>query len=109
MLKVKPSLHMQNLQFANAKLAAVLREIDTIRRDDFPQPDSKNALSQIEKYFHELSSRIEAVTETDDESMIAGICSEVIKKIVISLPFLGFIRRSTNVRNAFEFYGPLIL
>ena len=41
-------------------------------------------------------------------SIVKGLCAEALTDIFTYLPLLGFILRSTNVRNAFEIYGPLL-
>ena len=40
---------------------------------------------------------------------MSAVAADITKQIAIHLPLLGFIRRSSNVRNAFEFYGPIVL
>jgi hypothetical protein len=43
-----------------------------------------------------------------DKTLDEGTCKNVNRGIVNYLPILGFILRSTNVRNAFEVYGPTL-
>ena len=100
---------MKSIDYAEAKLSAVNAQIEVLKRDDFPQPSSREALSRIEDVFTGLQSRLNSVKESSDESTIYAVSSEITKNIAVNLPFLGFIRRSTNVRNAFEFYGPILL
>ena len=41
-------------------------------------------------------------------NLVNNVCSISLKKLQTYLPLLGFILRSTNVRNAFEAYPPLL-
>ena len=100
---------MSNFSYAKVKLDAVRREIKSLFRDEFPQSDSSDALHKIEGVFIDIEKKFSLVDENSDPSVISALCSEVSKNLAINLPHLGFIRRSTNVRNAFEFYGPLVL
>jgi hypothetical protein len=47
------------------------------------------------------------LTDQNDLSLILNACSESLAAIYTFLPLLGFILRSTNVRNSFEVFGPL--
>ena len=100
---------MKTLSHTKDKLRSIIREIENLKAAEFPHPDSREALQGVEGLFLSLRDDIDGVSAATDRGVIIGLCSEVTKQIAINLPLLGHILRSTNVRNAFEFYGPLVL
>jgi hypothetical protein len=46
--------------------------------------------------------------EDSDQATIRGACIEALGTIFYYIPLLGFVLRSTDVRNAFEIHGPLL-
>lgn len=94
------------LASARRRLRAILSEIGTLEGSDFPHPDGEDALADIKSHFLKLLAR------TDNGDMLSvrttrQLCMDVAVESEQYLPVLGFLLRSTNVRNAFELYDPL--
>jgi hypothetical protein len=94
------------LASARRRIRALLSEIGTLEGSDFPHPDAESALQDIKRHF---LAHLDNIAEADDFSLrtIQAICLNVAMQAELYLPVLGFILRSTNVRNAFELYDPL--
>jgi hypothetical protein len=94
------------LASARQRLRAIIDEIGTLEGSDFPHPDAEAALEDIKTHFSNLLG-----LTTDGSSLsvrtIRQLCMDVAVQSELYLPVLGFLLRSTNVRNAFELYDPL--
>jgi hypothetical protein len=86
------------------QIKRVLGEMDTLDSAEFPYEDTKEALQVIRTFFEDHQT---VVTETTDSAALEAACIAAFTGIRDLLPILGFILRSTNVRNAFEVWGPL--
>lgn len=100
---------MRSFQHALAKLARASNQLDSLQSDETPNPDTDFALSQIHVVFDNLQELAGLVERSADANLMSAFAADVSKAISIHLPLLGFIRRSSQVRNAFEFYGPIVL
>ena len=93
------------LAYARRKLRAFLRQIEELQTSEFPHEDSRTALEQLAKHF---ASRLRSATRAIARDEVAD---ELLAQVNISVgrytDLLGFILRSTNVRNSFEAYFPL--
>lgn len=92
---------------AKQKLRNVYRTIDSMLEGDFPIESGKNALKRMKRSFEEKEQQLDRahnIGAVDTERQIANIISV---RIIQFLPILGFVLRSTNVRNAFELIDPL--
>ncbi len=95
------------LVYTIKKIEAFLEEISKLKKSEFAYLDSQKALQLLESSFiKDLESLNSFSAETDKEAIVAK-CTVVLRNLFIYLPVLGFILRSTNIRNAFEVYGPL--
>lgn len=97
---------MSPLEYTLKRLRAFLDEIRHLSTSEFPYPQSKEALQILEKIFEKYRSFLE--DSKRDKRLDEWTCKNVNRGIVTYLPILGFILRSTNVRNAFEVYGPTL-
>lgn len=93
------------VKYACDRIKAALDSIRQLKASEFPYPDSKDALCRIETLFEDVLKRLSAIDA--DPSYIRQLCSISLRHLFIYLPILGFILRSTNVRNAFEIFRPL--
>lgn len=100
---------MRPFRHALAKLNLAFNQLVSLQSDETPNPDTDFALSQISAVFQKLQNQADAVEGSADAGLMSAVAADITKQIVIHLPLLGFIRRSSNVRNAFEFYGPIVL
>jgi len=89
------------------KLRNIQRTIDKLLDGDFPLSAGKKALEKLREVFTSLEGKIDRAYNLKDKESIETYASNINLKIDQSLPILGFILRSTNVRNAFEFLDPL--
>jgi hypothetical protein len=97
------------LEYSLNRVAAVLEEIGRLKESEFPYPHSRDALIRIEQLFLNHRSKLEALnTPGKNPAIVRSFCSTALTDLFKYLPLLGFILRSTNVRNAFEVYGPLL-
>jgi hypothetical protein len=99
---------MSLLDTARKRLRAVLDEIGRIAQYEFPYKGSEQALQKVEQVFNARMASLNALNEQSDPGLIRQTCSLGLRDIVVYLPLLGFIVRSTNVRNSFEVFCPLL-
>ena len=97
-----------SLECTRMQLKGVIDEADRLLNGDFPYRDSRSALLEVlnvcrtqQRYLTRLSSR-------NDPKTIQSACASSADLIRQAHELLGFILRSTNTRNAFEAYGPLL-
>jgi hypothetical protein len=96
------------IDYSIGRLDAALEEIKRIEESDFPYGQSQDALARIRQLFEEYRGKIRALPRDKSPDIVKALCGEVLTALFRYLPLLGFILRSTNVRNAFEIYGPLL-
>ena len=94
--------------FTRQKINSAIRQIAELQTSDFPHRDGKDALQLIRGVFEQdlgLIDRIHIESARDtNEAAAAGVNPNLYR----FLPILGFILRSTNVRNAFEVFDPFL-
>jgi hypothetical protein len=90
------------------KLQLVLAQTSRLLESEFPHPDSKEMLARLKLVFEEDEQIIEQAINFGDRDLKDQSCAEANYHIVKFLPILGFALRSTNTRNAFEFFVPLV-
>lgn len=101
---------MRTLSLVESVRQQVLRvqsEIDTLEASEFPYDHSRFALDDVRRIFEDHATALGSLTEDDSQSVVELLCNAAFKDVRDLLPILGFILRSTNVRNAFEVWGPL--
>jgi hypothetical protein len=98
---------MSLLHNSKHKLKNVQRTIDALLDGDFPLGAGRNALLKLRDVFTELDHKIDRANRLKDADTLRQLASNINLKIYQALPILGFILRSTNVRNAFELLDPL--
>lgn len=98
---------MTTREYALKRVEAFLDEIDRHKHSEFPYPHSRLALKALHDLGANRKARLEDVANSGLEELITLACSEAINELIVYLPLLGFIVGSTNVRNAFEVFGPL--
>jgi hypothetical protein len=90
------------------RVESFIREAEKLRQIEFPYPDPKDALNDLIKLVKEKKKRhIDSLSEHSDNRIVIDSCSRILSELGNYLPLLGFILRSTNIRNSFELYGPL--
>lgn len=91
---------------ASHRLHAFLEQIAGLETSNFPHPDGLAALRQLRKETERQLRRL-SVCPTDNEALIDRLYAQARITVGRYTPILGFILRSTNVRNAFEVHFPL--
>lgn len=96
------------LRFAIDRTESVLSEIDRLKDADFPYGHSRDGLVQLEEVFKSRLKTLQRLTPLNHVAVIQTACSETLHQISRNFHLLGFVLRSTNVRNSFEIFGPLL-
>lgn len=91
---------------ARRRIRALLSQIAVLEGSDFPHRDGEMALIEIKKHFETLLRDLSGA-EHFSLKLVQDLCLKTSVEVELHLPVLGFILRSTNVRNAFETYDPL--
>ena len=99
---------MTLLRFARLRTRAFLAEIANVAQSEFPYSDSEDALILIEGVIKEISDQLDQFDDKSDPATVRLTCSLSLRALFLFLPVLGFILRSTNVRNGFEVWRPLL-
>lgn len=99
---------MLSLEFSKGRVTAFLDEITKLKASDFPYRHAEQALVLIEQVFSGFLDRLKNLDAESDPETVKAACIAEVAGLFIYLPILGFILRSTNVRNAFEVYGPIL-
>ncbi len=95
-------------QYAIRRLEQFLEEVGRVEQSEFPYPHSRDALKRLEATFTRRLQRLRGLSDNSDPDVVRNECALALEALFRYLPLLGFILRSTNVRNAFEAYGPLL-
>ncbi len=95
------------LESVRYQVLRVQRQIKTLEASEFPYDHSQDALVEVRQIFDDHADVLDSLTPSDDKAVVEFHCVATFKNIRDLLPILGFILRSTNVRNAFEVWGPL--
>ena len=93
------------VKYACDRIRTVLETIQQLKASEFPYGDSLDALCRVDRLFKNTLKLLSA-TDVNPE-YLRQLCSISLRQLFIYLPKLGFILRSTNVRNAFEIFWPL--
>ena len=99
---------MSLLETARKRVRAVLVEINRIAQYEFPYKGSDQAREKVEQVFNARLALLNTLNDQSDPGLIRQTCSLGLRDVTIYLPLLGFIVRSTNVRNSFEVFRPLL-
>lgn len=94
-------------QNSKHKVRNVQRTICEILNGDFPFSSGRRALEKLQDVFDSLEKKLDRAIRLKNDASIASVAENINLKILQVLPLLGFILRSTNVRNAFELIEPL--
>lgn len=97
-----------SLDFARSRLLAFLDEAERLIAVEFPYSYSEEALNGIRRLFERKLKFLEQLDEQSDPATVQQECALALRDLFNYVPLVGFILRSTNVRNAFEVFGPLL-
>lgn len=90
------------------KITSFIAQIDGLLLSDFPHSSTESALKLIRTHFVDTLARLDKARGTSKHELIQSACVTANMRIYDLLPILGFLLRSTNVRNNFESYDALL-
>jgi len=99
---------MTVLLYAVERIKNCINELEAISKSEFPYADSREALNQLKRLFEDQLTELQQFDEKSNPAVVRQSCTISLDLIVKYLPLLGFILRSTNVRNGFEVCRPLL-
>ncbi len=102
------SVNERQLRNTRRKIVAVRALIQQSLEEDFPYSQGKSLLESIDEL---LGTRETAICRADplaSSAVVNTLCQVSQQTISQHLPLVGFALRSTNIRNAFELYAPLL-
>jgi len=99
---------MSTVNYARNRITAVLEEIGRLMQSEFPAQHPKDAMNILRDKFEEQCSALERIGANVPLEIAKTQCSAVLERLFVYVLILGFIIRSTNVRNGFEAYGLLL-
>lgn len=102
-----PAPKVLRLASARRRVRAFLDQIAELEGADFPHADGREALALIKEQFLIRKRSLSRLPPTVDDKTVDEICTDTGIFVSRYTDVLGFILRSTNVRNAFEVHFPL--
>jgi len=99
---------MNLVEYARSQVDSFLSEVLRIRETQFPYQQTEDVVNVIDNSLKRHRDYLDKITPTTDPLVAASNASAAVSAIEYYLPILGFILRSTNVRNAFEIHNPLL-
>jgi hypothetical protein len=96
------------LDFTKQKLLCALAEVDRLRAGEFPQEHSHDCLLQIEQLFKAELDRLDSIETAASVPVKQATCLNANMVLSRFHALLGFVLRSTNVRNSFEIFDPIL-
>jgi hypothetical protein len=97
---------MDELLFAEQKLIQIKNEVAGVRTSDFHHPKVKSILDTIDREFEVSLHEIERASPSPDAKRNRAL--DVNRRLQHFHYVLGVILRSTNTRNSFEIYDPVL-
>lgn len=97
-----------DVDFVKQKLRSVLEQVKQLQLSEFPYDEPKAALALLTTMYEADLARLSSMDRTTDIQIRQQACAHANARISRYYTVLGFILRSTNVRNAFEIYDPLL-
>ncbi len=98
---------MATIELAIRRASEILAEIDRLKQSDFPYPHPYDALKLLEEKVARQKLVLQKINP-DSGDLINDLCRTYLDKLYVYIPILGFILRSTDIRNAFEAYTPIL-
>jgi hypothetical protein len=96
------------LDCVKSQVDAFISEIERIEGSEFPYQHSKDCVAKTKELFLSHRKVLAQIAETASVESVDLACNTALADVRTNLDLLGFFLRSTNVRNAFEAYGPLL-
>ena len=103
-----PEAEKRLLDNTRQKVREFLREVSHVGESEFPYGQSEEALKKLRRIFRTRLALLDQYDDKSDPAIAKNQCAIAWSHLWVYLPLVGFILRSTNVRNAFEIYAPLL-
>ena len=87
-------------------MRAFQEQVHYLQASSFPHQDGSEALEKIHNYFESFLKKLDLPSDATP-AVVDQICLHSVMALQTYTPVLGFILRSTNVRNAFEVHHPI--
>lgn len=98
---------MQDKAFAEQKLRYAILVADQLLEGDWPHRETADALRIVRQQFAEQLAVVLSLDEGSSKSLVKAHCQNARHTIHRFIGFMGFMLRSTNLRNSFEIYHPI--
>lgn len=106
--KGEPTATKLRLASARRRVRAFVDQVAELEASDFPHNDGREALAfiraELDYYLNEM---LTTLPPNLSDQIVDEVCAEISMTVSKYTAILGFILRSTNVRNAFEVQYPL--
>jgi hypothetical protein len=89
-------------EHARQRLTAVIEEIERLKQSEFPYDQPLSALTFLQERLTRLRTILDKLSDESDPEDVDDACQKSLDQLFYYVPLLGFLLRSTNVRNAFE-------
>jgi len=89
------------------KLRGIIAQIDQLLLSDIPHSSTADGLGLFREFFRKSEELVDRAQRTGQPNILLNACMTANERISTYLPFLGFLLRSTNVRNSFESFDIL--
>ena len=94
--------------YAIERLKVFREELERLKSSTFPYEHSLDALEILEQGVFQHIQNLESLDKDSGALVIQAACNASTALLNRYLPYAGFLLRSTNVRNAFDVYGPFL-
>ncbi len=102
------SLLETTLNNADLRTSLALKQIDDLCKGEHTHDHPRDILQEIAKHISENLDELKRAASSGDADVVRSQAANLTLALNSYLPLLGFILRSSNVRNAFEVFDPLI-
>ena len=102
------SVNERQLRNTRRKIVSVRTLVQQLLAEDFPYSQGKKLLETIDALLLAREERLASTDPSVESRVVNRLCQESQETISLYLPLVGFVLRSTNIRNAFELYAPLL-
>jgi hypothetical protein len=98
----------ETLNNAELRTSLALRQIDDLCHGEHTHDHPKEILLEIKAHLSDNFEELKRAASIGDADIVRSQAASLTLDLDAYLPLLGFVLRSSNVRNAFEVFDPLI-
>lgn len=99
--------NLADVEFATQKIASIRTIIEHLRTSEFAYEEPKDALVLLDRLYSQDLQLLSLIDENAADDVRKSTCSQANNNVARFKKILGFLLRSSNVRNSFEVYDPL--